>query len=193
MIEGVERVLYRIEEIKKRFGDYFPYINTEHKTQKKEFKDVLEEVENTQHSTSNTQYPKPSIQDQEGVDALIDKYSEKYGVDRALINAVIKVESNFNPRAISPKGACGLMQLMPKTAKLLGVDDPFSPAQNIEGGVRYLRSLLDEFGGDISLALAAYNAGPTLVKRLGRIPKIFETENYVQRVMRYYKSQASRG
>jgi len=176
MINGVERVLHRIEEIKRRFGDYSSYTNDpEVRSKDTGFKDVLKEV--TKGKT------------QDGIDSLVDRYSEMYGVDKALINAVIKVESDFSPNARSSKGALGLMQLMPETAKILGVKDPFSPDQNIEAGVRYLRSLLDEFGGDTSLALAAYNAGPGLVKRLGRIPKIPETENYVRRIMEYYRRE----
>jgi soluble lytic murein transglycosylase-like protein len=108
-------------------------------------------------------------------------------IDPLLIKAVIKAESNYNPNAVSPKGAQGLMQLMPGTAQDLHVGNPFDPQQNINGGVKYLRSLLDAFGGNLELSLAAYNAGPSRVEAAGGIPSIPETVQYIDRVMRHYK------
>jgi hypothetical protein len=108
----------------------------------------------------------------------------RHAVDPALVLAVIDVESAFQTQAVSPKGAMGLMQLMPATAAALGVADPFDASANVEGGVRHLRALLDQYGGDQRLALAAYNAGATAVARYGGVPPFQETQDYVRRVLR---------
>ena len=120
------------------------------------------------------------------LDGLIDAISTRHGVDPSLVRAVIQIESNFDRRAVSHKGARGLMQLIPETGKRFGVRDFFDPAQNIEGGVRYLRFLLDMFGRNLDLSLAAYNSGENRVARLGRIPRIPETQNYVRKVRTAY-------
>ena len=123
----------------------------------------------------------------EKYDPLIFKASEKYNVNYNLIKAVIKAESNFNPQAVSRAGARGLMQLMPKTAYAYQVKDSFEPEANIEGGVRYLRYLLNLFQGDLYLALAGYNAGENAVINYKGIPPYPETRAYVQRVLRFYQ------
>ncbi len=120
------------------------------------------------------------------VDLLISKYAGAYGVDPALVRAVMRNESDFNPMAVSPKGAQGLMQLMPGTAALMGVQNPFDPEQNIAGGVGYLRQCLDRFGHNVPLAVAAYNAGPDAVARYCTIPPYQETQLFVQNVMGSY-------
>ena len=111
-----------------------------------------------------------------------------FSVDPCLIRAIIRAESNFNPQAVSPKGAQGLMQLMPGTARDMGVLDPFDPGENIHGGVRYFRQLLETLNGSLPLALAAYNAGPMRVIGRDRIPDIPETRNYVERVLTHYET-----
>lgn len=117
----------------------------------------------------------------------INKYSQKYGVDPLLITAIIRAESNFNPKATSEKGAQGLMQLMPMTADFLKVEDSYNSEANIQGGVRYFRYLLDRMNGNVELALASYNAGPNAVAWYGGIPPYDETQNYVKKVIKYWR------
>lgn len=119
---------------------------------------------------------------------VITQAAETYNLPEKLIAAVIKQESNFNPNVVSSAGASGLMQLMPTTAKYLGVTDRENPEQNIMGGAKYLRQMLDQFDNNISTALAAYNAGPGNVKKYGGIPPFKETQNYVTKVLDYFKA-----
>jgi soluble lytic murein transglycosylase-like protein len=123
------------------------------------------------------------------VNELISKHAIRLGIDPDLVHAVIRQESGFNPQAVSPKGAMGLMQLMPGTAFLMGVNDPFDMEQNIEGGIKYLRHCLHRFDGDVAKALAAYNAGPLQVEKYDGCPPFTETRNYVTRVMQAYNGQ----
>jgi soluble lytic murein transglycosylase-like protein len=122
---------------------------------------------------------------------LIRDTAEKYGVSQPLVKAVIHAESGYNPNAVSSKGASGLMQLMPDTARSLKVNNSFDPRDNLEGGVKYLRFLLDTFRGDVPLALAAYNAGLGKVARFGGIPPYAETRTYVNRVLSYMQTYQS--
>jgi soluble lytic murein transglycosylase-like protein len=120
-----------------------------------------------------------------GVGDIIRRYASAFNLDAALVRAVIKVESDFNPRAVSPKGALGIMQLLPETAHDMNVSDPMNIEENIRGGSRYLRQMLDRFRGDLDLALAAYNAGPGAVTEHDGIPPFAETRDYVQKVKKF--------
>ena len=119
-------------------------------------------------------------------DDVIIEASQSHGVPFSLIKALIKIESDFNPRAISSAGAIGLMQIMPENISALNIKDPFDPWENIMGGARYLKQLITRFNGKLPMALAAYNAGPNIVDRYKQIPPFKETENYVEKVMEYY-------
>ena len=139
--------------------------------------------------------PRPARASSGKVEAWMMDYAERYSrahnLSPALIKAIIKAESNGERFAVSPKGAQGMMQLMPFTAKRLNVSDPFDPIENIEGGVKYIKELLGTFGGNLVHAVAAYNAGPAAVKKYGGIPPYAETRLYVQRVMIYYRQYRS--
>jgi hypothetical protein len=120
---------------------------------------------------------------------IVSKHASQHGIDARLVQLVIKHESGFNSQAVSPKGARGLMQLMPGTATMLGVSDPFDAEQNIAGGIKYLKQCLERFNNDVALALAAYNAGPENVSRYQGVPPFAETRNYVTSIMRDYTGQ----
>src|SRR5207253_1203021 len=124
----------------------------------------------------------------EKVNAAIEAAAARHSADAELVRAVIKVESNFNPRAVSRKGAMGLMQLMPQTARSLKVAHPFDPTENVEAGVRHLKRLLENFGGDLKLSLAAYNAGSGAVQRHNGVPPYAETQAYVRQITALYRS-----
>jgi len=131
--------------------------------------------------------------DRDGVEKLVREAAERHQIDPALVRAVIETESNWNPAAVSRKGALGLMQLVPTTAQRFGVNNAFSPKQNVDAGVRYLKTLLERYNGNLDLALAAYNAGEGAVDRAHGVPAFRETRNYVQRVQEaYYRPGSGR-
>lgn len=127
------------------------------------------------------------------ISEVIRKASQQYDVDRRLVEAIVQVESRFHPFAVSRVGAMGLMQLMPDTARMLGVSNPFDIEENIFGGVRYFKLMYQRFNGNLRLALAAYNAGPSAVETYGGIPPYPETINYVEKVIRLFQESGGRG
>lgn len=138
------------------------------------------DIDNTNSVTSTKKYSKDEIFN------IISEISAKHGVNEKLVRALIKQESGFNPTVVSKAGAMGLMQLMPQTAKGLGVVDAKDPVQNVDGGVRYLKSMMKKYNGNVILALAAYNAGPGAVDKYGGVPPYKETQNYVKNILANY-------
>lgn len=201
-ITGLDIALQRINQIERNFSDIAKTADPTlvQDSSKMNFEAVLTDrinnktsfIRNNPYATSalsNTSSANtsaleaPRVSTNGRFDHLVKAMSNKYNVDENLINGVIKAESGFNPRAVSKVGAKGLMQLMPATAKHLGVTDVFDPAQNIEGGTKYLKRMLDKYGGNKELALAAYNAGPGAVDRYGGVPPYRETQQYVKRIL----------
>ena len=139
---------------------------------------------NTPTSNRYAFYRKESS-DRPDIGAIIHHYASRYRIEEALVRAVIKVESDFDPLAVSAKGAQGIMQLIPETAREMNVNNPLDPEENIRGGSHYLRQMLDQFDGNLDLALAAYNAGPNAVRRHGGVPPFPETVSYIDRVKQF--------
>ena len=145
-----------------------------------EVSDYLGKTPNPQNSSVRSGFT------QREIDAAIEQAATRHNVDANLVRALVKVESNFNPNAVSRKGAMGLMQLMPQTARQLNLKNPFDPQENIDAGVRHLKQLLQSYNGDVRLSLAAYNAGSGAVSRSRGIPRYSETQNYVRRITNLY-------
>ncbi len=142
-------------------------------------------------STADTGQKNGQFSSRRDFTGIVADKATKYEIDPSLLHAVIKTESNGNPYAVSRKGAMGLMQLMPMTASDLDVRNPFDPEENIDGGTRYLKYLIEKFKGDLTLALAAYNAGPNLVEKRRAVPEISETKQYVKKVLSLYNGKTS--
>ena len=181
--QNIESILQRIDSIKRRFSV----------SQPNQFQEILEkEVETDQGTTARLDSAGQGFEADKSVNTeapyeeIIEAAADRYRIPAALIRAVIKQESNFNAEAVSHKGAMGLMQLMPETADLLGVNDPFKPDENIFGGTQYLVDMIRRYDGNLNKALAAYNAGPERVQ--DSIPNFRETRNFVDSVLHYYES-----
>lgn len=175
-LTNLDITLQRISAIESQFQSLMSY-GVQKPTE--DFQKILDK------SISNTKNPDKVSRTE--INELIDKYADKNGLDADFVKAVINQESGFNPNATSKCGAMGLMQLMPGTAQGLGVINAYDPEQNIEGGTKYLKGLMDRFNNNKSLALAAYNAGPNAVKKYGGIPPYQETQNYVKNVLGKYE------
>jgi soluble lytic murein transglycosylase-like protein len=174
-----------------RGEDIRPYVNSNGRIV---FTNLLQEnvpVQPSAAAVRSSQSVDSKAQISAPIQNLVETISANHGVDPALVNAVIRTESNFNRYAVSNKGAKGLMQLIPSTGLRYGVRDFFDPQQNIDGGVRHLKFLLEKFHGNLDLSLAAYNAGENLVERLGRVPSIPETTNYVRKIRSIYKTKST--
>ena len=180
-LTSLDITLQRINSIESRFQSLMSY----GAQPDADFQEILNKsIENKTNSTETSRSE---------INELIEKYADKNGLDSDFVKAVIKQESGFNPNATSKCGAMGLMQLMPSTAEGLGVTNAYDAEQNIMGGTKYLKGLMDRFDNNKSLALAAYNAGPNAVKKYGGIPPYMETQNYVKSVLSNYDKMKTAG
>lgn len=191
-LSSVESTQRRIQEIESRLNQLFGGENIPEQKTDNNFGDILNNKINVDERFLNSGSNLPNtieLPDVPGIPgapkgeilSLIDKYADKYNLDKNLVKAVVQQESGFNSKAVSPVGALGLMQLMPSTAKGLGVRNPFDAEQNIAGGTKYLKNLIDKYDS-VKLGLAAYNAGSGAVNKYGGIPPYRETQNYVNRI-----------
>ena len=191
LITGLDLTLRRLNTIENSInrilGADEDISDTQKSSAAKEFKSILDEKLAADKAQNTMPEEKASFKNsRENIEGLIEKYAQKNNLDPDFIKAVVKQESGFNPKAVSHCGAQGLMQLMPATAKGLGVKDPMNPVQNVDGGVRHLKGLLARYNGNLVLALAAYNAGGGNVDKYGGVPPFKETQNYVRSILANY-------
>ncbi len=198
-ISSINTTMRRIQEIESRLDSLFGVDKTSADNIDNSFGDILknktdignyfnEKNTNLPNTTTLPDIPELSGASKGKILGLIDKYSEKYKIDKNIVKAVVKQESGFNSNAVSSAGAMGLMQLMPSTAKNLGVRNPFNAEQNIDGGTKYLKNLIDKYDS-VKLGLAAYNAGSGAVNKYGGVPPYKETQNYVKNIMKNSKAE----
>jgi soluble lytic murein transglycosylase-like protein len=188
-IDGLQSVLARMEAIQSRIEGLNPDSASTPEATANVFGQVLNNaIQGQQEDRESDESPALRLQPNVQFDQLIQQQSQTAQVDPDLVKAVIRQESGFNPKAVSHVGAQGLMQLMPSTASGLGVTDSFNPAQNVAGGAKYLKNLLNKYDQSVPMALAAYNAGPGAVDKYHGVPPYKETQNYVKNVMKSYRT-----
>lgn len=187
MINGVYGIIERIDEIQKRFGlkRHNSASGDEIKPSADDFDAALRKAFGESSAAVELS---EDIPQRAKINKIAERYAHQYKVPSSLVKAVIEAESGYDMTALSPKGAMGLMQLMPATAASLGVHDPYSPEENIRGGVGFLKDLLERYDNDYKKALAAYNAGPGAVDKYGGVPEYRETKDYVDKVLKLYKA-----
>lgn len=193
MLEGLDGILARIEELKSMVKSMRVSVYGEKKSNRNAPNPAKTDAAGTPQTDFSRMLDDKINKIGNDFSGLIEKYAKENGLDPDLVRAVIKTESNFNPKAVSGKNAKGIMQLIDPTAKEMGVVNPFDPEQNIMGGTKYLRNMINRFDGDLTLGLAAYNAGPGAVEKAKGIPNIRETQNYVYTVMSDYLKLKNKG
>ena len=185
-ISGLEITLHRMSEIEQSFQSLLARSQSAMPNAQQDFQKILDKTVQLEKDNNKCPTSTNANASRAEIDSLIEEYSAKNGLDADFVKAVVRQESGFNPKATSKCGAMGLMQLMPSTAKGLGVTNAYDAEQNIYGGTKYLKGLLDRFDNNKELALAAYNAGPNAVKKYKGIPPYAETQNYVKSIMKSY-------
>ena len=188
MIKDMFEVMQRIHDIRQRFGVHRTRNVSAKRSSDSSYQRIHDKSLSDAYLTKGTQMndlKKQSLTEND-INMLAERYAERNNVPSSLVKAIIKHESGYNPRAVSPKGAMGLMQLMPAVAQSMGVTDPFSPEENINAGTSLLKKLLDEYNGDYKRALSAYNAGPRAVETYRGVPDYPETKEYVKKVIESY-------